>query len=138
MGCRRFPFDGKIFADVTFSLASAYTDDRSVMRNVLSWSGDRLGLSLSGSRNAVGRAALAVPAGLAACAGADRSRVVPASVLTGGGRYDEGCCLEESEISAGHPVQTVSYYVSVNTDGPSWKESGMAESRSALFLQKRR
>ena len=108
------------------------------MRNVLSWSGDRLGLSLSGGRNAVGRAALTVSAGLAACAGADRSRVVPASVLTGGGQYDEGCCLEESEISARHPVQTVSYHMSINDDGPSWKESGMAKAVPLFFLQKRR
>ena len=72
------------------------------MRNVLSGSGHRSGLPLSGRGPAAGRAALAVPAGLAACAGADRSRVVPASVLTGGGQYDEGCCMEESEIFARH------------------------------------
>lgn len=84
------------------------------MRNVLSRSGHRSGLSVSGRGPAAGRTALAVPAGLAACAGADRSRVVPASVLMGGRRYDEGCCMEEPEISARHFEQAVSYHLSVN------------------------
>lgn len=104
----------RICKGVTFLRRFAYTDDRSVMRNVLSLSGHRFGLSLSGRGPAAGRAALAVPAGLAACAGADRSRVVPASVLTGGRRYDEGCCMEESEISARHFEQAVSYHLSAN------------------------
>ncbi len=99
---------------VTFWGHIAYNDDRSVMRNVLSWSGHRSGLPLSGRGPAAGRAALPVPASLAACAGADRSRVVPASVLTGGGQYDEGCCVEKSEIFARHPEQAVSYHLSAN------------------------
>lgn len=84
------------------------------MRNVLSGSGHWFDCPLPGYRPAAGRTALAVSAGLAACAGADRSRVVPASVLTGGRRNDEGCCMEESEIFERHFEQAVSYHLKAN------------------------
>lgn len=101
----------RLWSGVTFLRDIAYTDDRSVMRNVLSGSGHWTNCPLFGCRPVAGRTALAVSAGLAACAGADRSRVVPASLLTGGGRNDEGCCMEESEIFERHFEQAVSYHL---------------------------
>ena len=78
------------------------------MRYVLSLSGDRPRRPLSGTRPAARRAARTLPAGLAHGAGADCRRLVPASLLMGGGRFDEGCRLEESEIFARDFVQAVS------------------------------
>lgn len=85
------------------------------MRNVLSWSGNWFSSLMSWYWAAAWRAALAVSAGLAAGSGADRSGMVPASMLTGGVRYDEGCRVEQSEISAGYPQQAVSCRVNAGS-----------------------
>ena len=75
--------------------SAAYTDDRSVMRYVLPRPGNRYCRAVSGNWPVAGLAAGVVPAGLACRAGADRSRLVPASLLIGGGQYDEGGSMEK-------------------------------------------
>lgn len=78
------------------------------MRYVLPRSGNRHCRAISGNRPAAGLAAGVVPAGLACRTGVDRSRLVPASLLIGGGPYDEGGSLEKSQVSAWDLVQVVS------------------------------